>query len=159
MTSGVVNQAQLRCGSHRQSGADLFADFAASGMIIDTNSGLISWTPAMTGTFPVTVVATNSQGTDTQTFDLTVSDVSTCSGEFSIYWQLDETSGTSFVDLIGNNDATFVGGGTPIFATGQVNGALDFDGADDRLSAPINGSGQPIHNNGLGQPGCDWWSK
>jgi PKD repeat protein len=43
------------------------------GMVIDSNTGLIQWTPTASGDFPVTVVATNPAGSDSQSFTLTVS--------------------------------------------------------------------------------------
>ena len=46
---------------------------APAGMTIDPSTGTISWTPTTEGTFNVTVEATNSVGTDTQSFTITVS--------------------------------------------------------------------------------------
>ena len=43
-----------------------------TGMIIDSNSGVISWTPTTTQSETVTVEATNSEGDDTQVFTITV---------------------------------------------------------------------------------------
>ena len=43
-----------------------------TGMTIDSVSGLITWTPGVTGTIPVTVQAINSSGVDTQSFTLTI---------------------------------------------------------------------------------------
>ncbi|MBV7327419.1 putative Ig domain-containing protein [Chloroflexi bacterium TSY] len=63
MTSGVVNQVYSYDMEATGNPAPTYSLISPpAGMIIDTNSGLISWTPAMTGTFPVTVVATNGQG-------------------------------------------------------------------------------------------------
>jgi hypothetical protein len=52
------------------------------------------------------------------------------------YWKLDETSGTTAYDSSGNgyhgeviDDGEF--GGTPLWTTGQVNGALELDGSGD----------------------------
>jgi hypothetical protein len=45
---------------------------APSGMSIDTDTGLIVWTPASTGTFNVTVRAENAQGDDSQSFAISV---------------------------------------------------------------------------------------
>jgi PKD repeat protein len=39
---------------------------------IDANSGLITWVPAEAGTFPITFRATNSEGSDDCSFDVTV---------------------------------------------------------------------------------------
>ena len=43
---------------------------APAGMTIDGVTGLISWTPTATGTFDVTVEASNTEGTDSQTFTI-----------------------------------------------------------------------------------------
>ena len=45
-----------------------------TGMTIDANSGLVSWTPAAAGTFDVVVQASNAAGTDTQSYTLEVTD-------------------------------------------------------------------------------------
>jgi hypothetical protein len=48
----------------------------------------------------------------------------------SAYWRLDEGSGLTANDATGNgNTGTLVNG--PTWSTGQINGALSFDGADD----------------------------
>lgn len=45
-----------------------------AGMTVDANSGLVSWTPSTSGTFSVTLTATNSEGSDDQSFDIEVAD-------------------------------------------------------------------------------------
>ena len=52
------------------------------------------------------------------------------------HWRLDEEDGPSAHDSAGTNDAFVIGG--PIWQPdgGQVNGALEFDGIDDFISAP-----------------------
>lgn len=50
---------------------------APSGMTINATTGLIAWTPNSTGSFGVTVVASNSEGNTNQTFTLTVTDAPT----------------------------------------------------------------------------------
>jgi hypothetical protein len=42
------------------------------GMTIDPVSGLVSWTPSSAGTYPVTITATNTQGTADQSFNVVV---------------------------------------------------------------------------------------
>ena len=55
------------------------------------------------------------------------------------HWKLDESAGTTAADSSGNgNDGTLTNmdPATDWFPTGgQVNGALDFDGVDDRVNA------------------------
>ena len=48
------------------------------------------------------------------------------------YWKLDDASGTSAADASGNgNTGTLTNG--PTWTTGQIGGAVNFDGADDRI--------------------------
>ncbi len=61
-----------------------------------------------------------------------------CPADLVHYWKLDETSGSTFVDFAGTSDATY--SETPLtlgYVAGQVDGAIDFDGTDDRLSADL----------------------
>jgi parallel beta-helix repeat protein len=60
--------------------------------------------------------------------------VQDCPPEMVSYWKFDEGSGTTATDSVGSNDGTLepiVAG--PTWVTGQVNGALNFDGVDDRV--------------------------
>jgi hypothetical protein len=50
------------------------------------------------------------------------------------YWRLDETSGTTFQDARGVNNAQCTGTACPGFVAGRVKGALRFDGVDDGLT-------------------------
>ena len=54
------------------------------------------------------------------------------------YWKFDEVSGTTAVDSSGNGNAgslnPTVGG--PTWTIGKINGALEFDGADDYVQIP-----------------------
>ncbi|MHC4656870.1 MAG: LamG domain-containing protein, partial [Planctomycetota bacterium] len=51
------------------------------------------------------------------------------------WWMFDDGAGTTALDSSGNgNDGTLVGG--PVWVTGQIDGALQFDGADDYVMAP-----------------------
>jgi Tfp pilus assembly protein PilX len=47
------------------------------------------------------------------------------------HWKLDETSGTTAVDSVGGHDGTLNNG--PVWSTGQIDGALDFDGSNDAI--------------------------
>ncbi|MHC4084287.1 MAG: LamG-like jellyroll fold domain-containing protein [Planctomycetota bacterium] len=50
------------------------------------------------------------------------------------HWKLDEGSGAVAYDSAGTNDGTLVN--SPIWTTGQIGGALDFDGVDDYVEVP-----------------------
>ncbi len=47
---------------------------APSGMTINSATGLIEWTPSSTGSYNVTVTASNSEGSDTQNYTIVVGD-------------------------------------------------------------------------------------
>ena len=107
-----------------------------AGMAIDPNTGIISWPSPTTGSHDVTVEASNDGGTDVQSFSIDVVEPSSvCPSNLFSYWRLDETTGTLFADSYGANDTTFSGTGNPSFTTGQVNGALNFNGSDQRLTS------------------------
>ena len=48
------------------------------------------------------------------------------------WWKFDEGSGTTAYDSEGSNNGTLVNG--PIWTTGQIDGALSFDGSDDYVA-------------------------
>ena len=48
------------------------------------------------------------------------------------HWTFDEDSGNTAHDSVGGNDGTLVNG--PIWTTGIINGAIDFDGANDYMT-------------------------
>jgi hypothetical protein len=109
-----------------------------AGMMIDPTSGVIEWTPAAAGSEPVTVRAISSSGTDDQSFTIDVSVPPDCPADMISYWKLDEAAGPPYEDYYAGNDATCAGCPTP--TAGIVNGAQDFDGIDDEVDAPNNGS-------------------
>jgi hypothetical protein len=109
---------------------------APPGMVINSSTGLIEWTPSSPGAYPVLVEAVNSQGTGTQSFTINVSGAasSNCLPGMLSYWKLDETSGTAFADTAGGRTASFSGTDSPVFAAGKVGGAVDLSGGDQALS-------------------------
>jgi subtilisin family serine protease len=56
------------------------------------------------------------------------------------HWKFDEGEGTTAYDSVGSNHGTLVNG--PVWTSGQINGALDFDGDDDYVDVgdPVDGS-------------------
>ena len=50
------------------------------------------------------------------------------------HWKLDETNGATAVDSVGGLDGTLING--PLWTTGQLDGALDFDGTNDYIEVP-----------------------
>ena len=96
-----------------------------SGMVIDPDTGEISWTPASTGTADVTVTATNIHGSDTQNY------------------QIDVTANAAPVAV--NDTYKVANGGTLTVSAAQSILANDSDANGDTLQAqlvagPSNGS-------------------
>ncbi|MCK4776327.1 MAG: hypothetical protein KAT30_16140, partial [Candidatus Krumholzibacteria bacterium] len=104
------------------------------GMSIDSLSGVIDWTPATTGSEGVTVVASNTEGTDTQNFTIIVDEAPPCPTDLTHYWKFDEVSGAPYEDYYAGNDATCTN--CPVAAAGIIGGAQQFDGINDEVIAP-----------------------
>src|SRR3989339_781410 len=106
-----------------------------SGMTINSTTGLIQWTPTSAGNFDVTVNASNGVSPDaTQSFQINVTEALPCPVGIISYWKLDETSGSVYSDYIGTNNATSTSIPTPV--AGRVNGAQQFNGTSNRITAP-----------------------
>jgi len=91
------------------------------GMTINTGTGLIEWTPNATGSYDVTVQASNGIGFPaTQSFTIKVL---SCSSGMIHYWSLDETA-SPYIDLYGDDNATCESCPSP--TTGFINGAQQF---------------------------------
>ncbi|MGB5624454.1 MAG: LamG domain-containing protein, partial [Woeseiaceae bacterium] len=61
---------------------------------------------------------------------------------FLAHWKLDDGAGPTAVDSVGSHDGTLTSG--PVWVTGQLGGALDFDGVNDYVDAgafDVSGSG------------------
>jgi hypothetical protein len=63
------------------------------------------------------------------------------SNEPVAHWKLDETSGSTAYDSAGTNDGTLIG--DPNWTTGQIDGALEFDGVGDYIEIPDDDSLTP----------------
>jgi hypothetical protein len=78
-------------------------------------------------------------GLNGQSYELLPPVVQSCPQEMVSYWKFDEDSGTTAYDSVGSNNGTLTPlpyGDGPTWDTGQVNGALNFDGSDDYVSIP-----------------------
>jgi hypothetical protein len=67
------------------------------------------------------------------------------------HWKFDETSGTTAYDSAGSNNGTLVNG--PVWTTGQIDGALDFDGVNDYVQV----ADQPIFDTGDKLTVANWF--
>lgn len=109
-----------------------FGNTPPAGMTIDETTGLIAWTPtlAQQGDHEIVVEATNTFGTDTQTFTVSVSTVGVCLVEPIAYWRLDEVGENNTVpDSIAENDGV-CSGNCPQIVTGLIGNAYDFAGSN-----------------------------
>jgi ketosteroid isomerase-like protein len=105
------------------------------GMSINSTTGLISWTPLTAGSFNVSVKAVNGIAPDaSQAFTINVAEVPQCPSGLLSYWKLDETSGSTYADYVGTNNATSTNAPTP--TTGRVNGGKLFNGTSNGIIAP-----------------------
>ncbi len=59
------------------------------------------------------------------------------------HWTLDEGDGTTAYDSAGDNDGTLVNG--PTWTTGQIDGALSFDGDDGVYIEGSSGTSSPLN--------------
>ena len=102
---------------------------APAGMAINSKTGIIDWLPAATGTFQVSVKATNSAGEISQNYAISVLPQPVLTNNIISYWKMDETgSPVSFKDLPGINDARPIS--APASISGIVNGAISFNGSN-----------------------------
>jgi hypothetical protein len=104
-------------------------------MTINPITGLIEWTPASDGNFDVTVEASNSTGSATQSFTVNIIQPVIMPGLIA-YWPLNEPSGNLYIDVSGNNNGT--GNLSPIGTAGQVSGGQLFDGTTTKIEVPAS---------------------
>ncbi|GAF95442.1 unnamed protein product, partial [marine sediment metagenome] len=105
-----------------------------AGMVIDSISGVIDWTPAAAGGAPVTVEAKNSEGTDSQSFVITVTELPLCMPGMVSYWKLDETSGSTYTDYYDGHDGQASVSAPSPSGDGIVRTSQDFNGTSDRIT-------------------------
>ena len=108
-------------------------------MTIDSSTGLIQWTPASAGDFPVTVKVSNAVNPDAlQSFSIHVIDLGGVPAGLISYWKLDETVSGTYIDQMGINNGT--GNLSPTPSAGQVSGAQLFDGSTTKIDVPADTS-------------------
>lgn len=109
-----------------------------SGMTINSKTGIIDWVPVSTGSFPVSVRASNSTGQSTQNFSISVSLQPVLSNNLISYWSMDDTGTISLVkDLPGINDAVVINPITRV--QGAVKSALNIN-TSTRIAASDDSS-------------------
>jgi hypothetical protein len=105
---------------------------APPGMTINASTGVITWTPSVSGSYDVTVLATNSSGTASQSFTVRSTkavNLNLCAAEIAAYWPLEEVTGSKvFSDIISENHAACLDEECPVVSNGIVGEAQYFDG-------------------------------
>ncbi|MBN1348039.1 putative Ig domain-containing protein [candidate division KSB1 bacterium] len=105
-----------------------------AGMTINAGTGLIEWTPSTGGDVDVTVEASNSLGSDTQNFTISVGEPLPCPEGITHYWMLEETAGPPYEDFVGTLDAST--SKPPTSIAGIVNNAQQFGGTGNEINVP-----------------------
>ncbi|MDA8166011.1 MAG: GDSL-type esterase/lipase family protein, partial [Desulfobacteraceae bacterium] len=112
-----------------------------AGMQIDAATGLIEWTPAAEGSYPVIVETANTQGSDQQSFTIGVLPEAGLAANLLALYHFDRTASEGdqlASDFSGNgHDATC--GPDPAqcptwTSNGKFGGAYSYDGVDDRFT-------------------------
>jgi len=106
---------------------------------INPTTGVLLWTPGSineSGT-SFTIAATNSQGTVNQSFKVYLAGAPSCPSGVQNFYKFDE-SGNPHKDFMGNNDGEALNPATPV--SGKFSGALQFDGVNDGINLPDNGT-------------------
>jgi len=98
------------------------------GMVIDQNSGEISWTPASAGSVAVEVEARNGLGTSSQPFTI---EVHNCPEQIDHLWNFEEVGGPVYEDFVSGYDATCTN--CPGTTAGIVGNGLMFDGVGNEI--------------------------
>jgi hypothetical protein len=105
-----------------------------AGMTIDPATGLIEWTPSGIGDYPVEVEASNSQGTDTQAFTLSVTERPLCPDGMDTYWKLDDPTPGTYVDHYGGFDGQALVSPPAPSSPGIVGDCQDFNGTSNFIT-------------------------
>ncbi|MFO7932721.1 MAG: LamG-like jellyroll fold domain-containing protein [Bacteroidales bacterium] len=107
---------------------------------INSSTGIYTWTPtsvSQSGS-SITISATNTQGTATQSFYVYVAEEPDCPAGIKHLYKLNESSGPTYMDFAGGNHAEALN--APASAEGKFNGAQQFDGVNDGINIPDDGT-------------------
>ncbi len=100
------------------------------GMVIDSLTGMVSWTPTDSGSFNVKIRARNLLDSAFQNYTINVlpKPPLPCPDSITHYWKLEETSGGPYQDFVANNDA--ICGPCPTAVPGRVGTGQRFNGSN-----------------------------
>jgi len=103
-----------------------------SGMIIDSNTGVITWTPvSQSANGRVVVRATNDKESVDQVFNIFLADAPVCRPNLLAYWDFNLAGSAGYVDHIAGWELT---GEAPSTTNGISGSGLAFDGINDSLN-------------------------
>mgnify|MGYP006283220551 FL=1 len=107
---------------------------------INASTGIYTWTPASVNQSgsTITISANNSQGTATQNFRVYVAEEPDCPAGLKNLYKLNETTGTTYMDYSGGNNAVALNAPAP--TAGKFNGAQQFDGVNNGIIIPDDGT-------------------
>lgn len=98
-----------------------------AGMTINSNTGLITWTPATNDINAyIEIIADNGMvPSDTQKYFIFIADAPACANDIIALYRLDESSGPSYADVTGTHNAS--ANLSPVAVTGKIDGAQLFN--------------------------------
>ena len=105
-----------------------------TGMIINQNTGKISWTPDSVGNYPVTILAQNDIGSNSQSFTIDVTNLQTWPANLLSYWRFDDSGSTSKDFLDSYNLNSGFSETSLDSSAGKVKSAFSFDGATNKVN-------------------------
>ncbi len=113
-----------------------------SGMIINSNTGMITWTPmSQSANGRVVLRATNNKGFVEQAFNIFLADAPVCRPNLLAYWDFNLAGSAGYVDNIAGWEFT---GAAPTTTTGIAGSALAFNGVNDSINLADNLGGVNI---------------
>jgi len=109
---------------------------APVGMSINDTTGLLSWTPQISGSYSFLVIASNEAGADTLNYALVVEEpvVISCPDSMSLYFDFDKGSGELVEDQSGLHAG--IAFNEPQWVEGAVGYAMEFDGSNNFVLLP-----------------------
>jgi concanavalin A-like lectin/glucanase superfamily protein/putative Ig domain-containing protein/PKD domain-containing protein len=114
------------------------ANSLPTGATLDPVTGVFSWTPNanQTGAYSITFTVTDTAGLTAST-STTILVLNSATDGLVDWWKFDETSGTTASDSAGTDPGSLLGfnfNATSGWTTGEIGGALAFDGMNDYVN-------------------------
>lgn len=97
----------------------------------NTTQAVVSFVPVTVGTYAFRVTVNDGQLSTTDEVRVVAQEQPVPIDNLLAYWKVDESSGMIAMDFAGSHNATLINGPVWRPASGQIGGALEFDGVDD----------------------------